>query len=270
MSTCIGILSFNHPEITKRAVHSALKFSYPVILLHNGSQKKFVDSLIQEFPNITHLVFEDNKGYSGGVNRLLEAAFKNFERILFLTNDTECLKIEKWPSEKGFYAPKILFRKIDRIDSLGGGFSPIKGKLRHIKNPEEKLLKNEYFYVPGTAFILDREVFLKVGHFDEGLHTYWEDVDFSMRVQKLNLICAYFEGVTILHRVGKTCHDNPFYSIYLFRRNQRRVSLRYLSGFKKIYAKSYFYYLFLKKTYYLLGKKDRERIKLYLRAMRDL
>ncbi len=269
MLTCIGILSFNHPEITKRAVLSALKFSYPVILLHNGSLDKFIQMLKNDFPDITHIVLKENKGYSGGVNALLENAFLNYQRIIFLTNDTECISINELPEKIGFYAPKIYFRKLNRIDSLGAIFKPNNGQLRHIKSASDSISKGEHFYVPGTAFILDKEVFKHVGKFDENLHTYWEDVDYSMRVQANKLNCHFFDGVEILHRVGKTCHDNPFYSIYLFRRNQLRVSLRYLGRFEKIYAKSYFYLMFLKKSCNFLIKKDRKRLKLYYQAIKD-
>jgi GT2 family glycosyltransferase len=93
------------------------------------------------------------------------------------------------------------------------------------------------YYVPGTAFLLDRESWQKLAHdgraFDESLHTYWEDVDLSMRAHAEKVKVAPWPAVQLLHKVGKTCHRNPFYTRFLFQRNRRIVSRRYVAAWMR-------------------------------------
>src|SRR5690606_27636188 len=116
------------------------------------------------------------------------------------------------PYKPAFVAPLIHQRRYGRIDSLGGQFFPNKAHLRHLKTPEEfnSIPKSE-IYVPGTAFLLHRDIFAKVGPFDESLHTYWEDVEYSQRVNEKKLPIQFTTEFELIHSVGKTCHKNSFY-----------------------------------------------------------
>lgn len=240
MKRCFLVLSYNHPELTRKCVQSLLDIAnpedeWPIFLVHNGSEAIHIEKLKAYFPAITHLEMKTNLGYSGGLNFGLKNCFKDFERVVFVTNDVELISLPKlWPKELGFYAPKIYFRKLEKTDSLGGLFIPHLLKLIHIKNDVdfEEILKKSRSkwkipYVPGSAFVLDREIYEQVGTIDESLHTYWEDVDFSARVYLKNLRMGVMKDLTFLHRVGKTCHQKPFYTTYLFQRNRRIVSFRY-------------------------------------------
>lgn len=269
MSTCIVILSFNHPEITARTVRSALPFQLPIFLVHNGSIAGHREKLKIEFPSISHLEMESNKGYSGGVNFGLVNAFKAFEWAIFLTNDTELLHLGQLPDTPALIAPQIFFRKLNRVDSMGGTFNPIIGKLKHIKSSSYKISKLEYFYVPGTAFILHRDIYFKINQFDESLHTYWEDVDFSMRVQLSKSLIYFNPEFQVLHRVGKTCHDNPFYTTYLYQRNRKKISWKYCPFFFKPILILVFLRDFYKQLIKLFNTKDKSRFILYLRSLRE-
>ncbi len=239
MNYCVAILSYNHPEITSKCLKSVLSLlsTKSIYLIHNGSDEKNIQFLQNEFATINHLIMEKNKGYSGGVNYIFENCFKEFDRIVFLTNDIELVNFPKnLPREKGLYAPLVFFRKIEKIDSLGGFFEPSKLKLTHVKDlySFEHFFKERRFfkqtkipYVPGTAFVIDKEIYLDIGKMDESLHTYWEDVDFSARAYLRGHKIGVIKDLQVLHRVGKTCHQKPFYTTYLFQRNKRIISLRY-------------------------------------------
>jgi GT2 family glycosyltransferase len=229
MKFAVAILSFNHPHITSRCVRSCLKLVGPnqLYLFHHGTLEKHKEFLKQECPNVNHLESDWNKGFSGGANYLLDYLFETFEWLYFLTNDTECLSLGAIPQEPGLYAPLIWRRKTGIIDSLGGGFYPAEEKIFHLKQEEDWL--GDYFkYVPGTAFLMHKSIWNQVHHFDESLHTYWEDVDFSMRVQKKGLKLTYLKSFELLHAVGKTCHKDPFYTNELFKRNRTIVSKRWM------------------------------------------
>lgn len=221
----IAILSYNHPEITSQCVHSVLSQmgSEKITLLHNGSLQKHQEQLKERFPNIEHIALDKNKGFSGGANALLTHCFKKSDWILFLTNDTQLVHCpDTTPIEAGFYAPLIYKRNLQKVDSCGGALDTHSGQLRHLKNPNETLSRNDFFYVPGTAFLIHKKIYESGFGFDERFGTYWEDVDLSLTLQlqnKTSLKIAPWPEIKILHRVGKTCHKDPYYSTYLFSRN---------------------------------------------------
>lgn len=232
------ILSYNKINLTRRCVDSVRKYESDdhIILVHNGSEKSIVSELQQTYPHISHLILPTNGGFSYGANQGLEFAFKLDPWATLITNDCELLTHIQPPEDPGFYAPLIYRRALTKIDSLGGIFNPLMGSLRHLRDIDEselilrkiigKSLFN-YFYIPGTSFVIDCATWSKLGGFDESLHTYWEDVDLSMRAHKTKLNLGIHPKLRILHHVGKTCHKKPFYTNYLFPKNRRTVSKRY-------------------------------------------
>lgn len=232
MNSCILILSFNHPNITASLIDSILKKTTgkDIYLLHNGSRPEVVSELKNKFTSIKHLELEVNKGYTGGVNWGLKNLFNQYDWVYFFTNDTLLESLShSLPSKIGFYGPQIFRRKLDKIDSLGGRFNPWLKKIWHCKSEKEffqfRLLN--YRYLPGTAFLLHRDVFNMVGDFDESLHTYWEDVDFSMRCHQNKIPVGLVSDWKIIHKVGRTCHKDEFYTKKLFWENRETISKRY-------------------------------------------
>lgn len=237
-------MSFNHPELTSQTLDSVLTFytQDKIILLHNGSLPQHIETLKTKYPEISHLILEKNRGFSGGANYLLDQALKNHEWVFFLTNDTHLLNPIVLPEKRGLYAPLIYRRKLDKIDSVGGVFNLRRGHLYHCKSKIEfeKVIndkKNHLLpYIPGTAFLIDRQTWNNFRPFDESLHTYWEDVDFSLRVFKGGGHLSSLDAIRLTHKVGKTTHKNPFYTSYLFHRNRKIITRRHSRGLKRMIA----------------------------------
>ena len=227
MSLAVCVLSYNHPEITAKCVKSVLRF-YPaeaVYLTHNGSSEKNKNELEKNFPEIHHISIEQNRGYSGGANFALHHIFQKYDWCFFITNDCELTQVGSTPKKAALIAPQIHFRKIGRIDSVGGQFFANRGHLRHLKSVEEfRSIPQGQCYIPGTAFLMHKDIFENTMGFDESFHTYWEDVDLSLRAHKLGHELNYDTHFQVIHSVGKTCHKEPYYTTYLFHRNRARVS----------------------------------------------
>jgi GT2 family glycosyltransferase len=64
---------------------------------------------------------------------------------------------------------------------------------------------------------------------DTTFHTYWEDVDFSMRAHRNDISIFRNPEAELLHGIGKTCHKKPYYSLFLYQRNRLKFFERYLS-----------------------------------------
>jgi GT2 family glycosyltransferase len=227
----IVILSFNHPVLTESAVNSALEIAEKdkILLVHNGSLPQNIMHLKYKFPDIEHLVILENKGFSGGANAGLKKAFEVSEWVLFMSNDCELTALPDVNLKSGIYAPVIFRRNTFQIESVGGAFNKKLLQLRHLKSAQ-KLFPEEDFYVPGAAFVIDKNSFEKLNGFDETLGTYWEDVDLSLRAKKLDIHLGLVEEIQLKHKIGKTCHKNPHYTAYLYQRNRAKVARRHVKS----------------------------------------
>jgi GT2 family glycosyltransferase len=251
------ILSYNHPEYTKRTVNHLntqlnktkhLRSMAHVGIIHNGGHKKIVDDLKREYPELLHIEIEENFGFTGGVNGGFDTVFHHAEFqcswCLIISNDCDCMEIDEEKFQRlkekvGFLGIHQYARKMPYIDSHGGQFTPSLGALKHLKHSSEFFSKTKgrlwktYPYLPGASFLIHREVYLTLGPFDQSLHSYFEDVDYSLRYQRLNILKDHWEkmgifpGISFVHRLGKTNRENPYYTTYLYWRNRRIVSLRY-------------------------------------------
>ncbi len=242
-----AILSYNHPEHTANCVRSALKFlnSDQIFLMHNGSLTQHVTMLKTEFPKIQHIELITNKGFTGGANALLQTVFKVHNAVLFLTNDTELTEISTGFTDQltdkdlFFSSIKLMKRNSQDIDSLLGQLNPKNGRLSHLKKMDDQS-KQQFAYVPGTAFWISKKYFEMLGGFDESFHTYWEDVDFAFRAQKLGLHLTIDQNTTAKHKIGKTCHKDRFYTYHLYQRNRGRFMRKH----KMTSLKFYIHYIY--------------------------
>ncbi len=267
------ILSYNHPELTDRCVRSALAFckASSLILVHNGSEKKWVTQHQNNFPDIEHLILDTNRGYSGGANAGLAHGFERSSWVLFLTNDCQLLNEPSPPDQIGFFAPLIWARKVGRVDSLGGALTLFNGHLRHLKNyPEDFREHSELFYIPGTAFWMHKQIFADSKGFDETLGTYWEDVDLSLRAKKLGIFLGAHAQTKVLHGIGKTCHSNSFYTTYLFQRNRKRVCLAHAKNkFERSLIRFFLSLSWIRLAFKKVQKRQWEGLATLARAIRD-
>jgi GT2 family glycosyltransferase len=239
----VVILSYNHPEITARAIASALEYysSCDLILVHNGSEEKHQKQLMARFPEVDHLVLSQNRGFSGGANEGLKRAFADSPWVFFMTNDCQVLSPPEIPEQPCLLAPLIYFRKPGRIDSIGGALDKTTVRLRHLqKDSFSELTDVELPYVPGSAFLVHRDLFFATQGFDELFGTYWEDVDWCLRLGNHGFQLRTDNRFRLAHGVGKTCRKNPFYTFYLYNRNRRRLAEKH----KNLISKSSWFWHF--------------------------
>ncbi len=271
----IVVLSFNHPDLTSKTVDSVLlkkDISIPVYLIHNGSDPKNVSLLQIKYPSVKHLILTVNKGYSGGANFGLSEIFKIEKNILFLTNDTEVLNLsDEFPPALDFFSITILKRNSSLVDSVLGTINLSSGRLQHLKSRSQivNFENNIRPYIPGTAFGITKNAFSQVSGFDESLHTYWEDVEFSLRAFKTaNLNCGYCDSFSVKHKIGKTCHKHRFYTLYLFQRNRRWIMKKF--GLSKRKFLLYYCYDMTKLLFKILKAKNRRtHLLLFWKAIND-
>jgi GT2 family glycosyltransferase len=188
-----------------------LHSKYRIILVLQGNISK--ELYKWEEKDVILVRNEKNLGYGGGNNiGIMSALSMGSEYVLILNPD---VIIEKTAIEIlintlikndqiGIVGPKILSPD-SSIWSRGGKIDPIRysaglidyGNSDRYKDRDKKIVDVDF--VSGTAIMVRREVFEKIGLFDEQYFLYYEDVDFCLRAKRAGFRVALVSSSRITH-----------------------------------------------------------------------
>ena len=219
------------------SVRLKMKKDYRVILVDNGSVDDSIIYVEKNYPDVEIIRLDRNYGFAKAVNEGIKLSLKDktVTHILLLNNDIECKSdfFEKVLSgfindTIGSVACKMLnFYDRNKIDDVGD-FIKLQGSpfaRGHAEVDNGQYDKCEYvFGACAGAATYKREVFEKVGYFDEDFFAYYEDVDFSLRAQMYGFRCYYVPEAVCYHKRGATTKYNSGYQTMLCEQNL--VSLR--------------------------------------------
>ena len=217
------IPNFNGKHFLKECLES-LKYqnsSFEVIIIDNASTDGGADYILHNYPQFNLIVNKENLGFSVAVNQGIKAS--NTEYVFLMNNDVvlepDCISkllecIQK--DEKVFAAASKMVQYQDRtiIDDAGDEYT-ILGYTKKVGNGKSiKLYGNgrEIFSACAGASIYRRDVFNKIGYFDENFFAYMEDVDISYRARIYGYKCIYCPNAVVYHVGSATSGSqyNPF------------------------------------------------------------
>jgi GT2 family glycosyltransferase len=158
-----------------------------IVVADNASPDKsdlLAAELMKNWPNGRVIQHGVNLGYCEGNNRAAERASGKY--LFFLNNDTwmepDCLEqLVKIVEEKGAQAGEPLIIDYERSDVLcpvGEGFD-IFGMLS-LGNPGQ--VTREVFVVGGCSYLIQSDLFRRLGGFDTQFYMYADEYDLSWRV----------------------------------------------------------------------------------------
>lgn len=258
----ISIINYNNTPDTISCLKSlddlVIKdMSVSVVVIDNASREAFpVDISLKNLP-VTVLRSEVNTGFSGGHNiGIRHALQEGADYILILNNDTEVnkhlveelLQAIKQEEMIGVAVPKIYFAKGQefhkdrykveeqgRVIWYAGGKMDWRNIIGHHRGVDE-VDNGQYERVEETAFatgccmLVKRDVFEKVGFFDEKYFLYYEDSDLSMRVRKKGWKIIYTPRAMLWHsNAGSTGGSGSRLQDYFISRNRLLFGFRYAS-----------------------------------------
>lgn len=256
----IVVIHFADQKLTDGCLSSIEKLNRnncdPTTIVVNNNPKDNVSSLKAKFPGFIFLETGVNLGFTGGNNFGVKEAFKRkADYFLFVNNDTVLdkdllvnlvISMEKNPAI-GILGPKIYFasghefhkdryKKDERgkVIWYAGGIIDWQNVLLSHRGVDE--VDSGQFseskptdFVSGCGMMVRREVFAKIGLFDDRYFLYLEDADFCQRA-KLAGFKTFFEPRGFLYHinaassgVGGGLHD------YFFSRNRLLFGFRYAS-----------------------------------------
>ena len=205
----------NNYHILKRCISSIeKKTNYKnkeIIIVDNSSTdnatKKYYSSL--SYPIIN---YSENFNFSKMNN--LAVASSSGQLILFLNDDTQVLD-SFWLDELvsiamqddvGIVGPKLIFsdNTIQHAGVVflktGSGFHPLMRQLEYSSGYHNILNSTrDYSAVTGACLMIKKEIFDKVGNFDNSFDVYYGDADLCLQVVKMGYRVIYTPFTKLLH-----------------------------------------------------------------------
>jgi len=239
----IVILVWNNYEDSRECLMSCYALSYKklmIILVDNASSDGSGHRLSQEFPGVEFIYNKENLGYAGGNNVGIKWALKRGAEFVFMVNNDVVIEskdliermvlcFERIP-DLGVLGPKILayFPNEESVEPefKAGLYNYIKKHFLpkvHFVPPEKlNLIIKERVVVSGCAIMIKRELFEKIGYFNEEFFMFGEENDLCLRAAKAGFLVLYIDDKTtsVKHKGSISYGNCPSWRVFLEARNQ--------------------------------------------------
>ncbi|MBW4446674.1 MAG: glycosyltransferase [Spirirestis rafaelensis WJT71-NPBG6] len=214
-SVTVIVLNYNGLRHLQDCFSSLLKLDYPkdkleLMLVDNASKDGSVGYVKASYPQVRIVCNKDNLGFASGNN--CGAREATGEYIIFLNNDMwvdpQFVRglVKAVQSEPGVVSAgaKILNWDGTRIDFAGAicnyaGYAAQVG-FDQPYDPEQFNEIKPMLFACGGAMIVNRQVFLDVGGFDDDYFIYFEDVDLGWRLWLLGYKVVFAPDAITNHR----------------------------------------------------------------------
>lgn len=238
-SLAIITVNWNSAKFTKAFCENldCLSFS-PFCIVVNNDPKESV--AMQKLSKEKRVILEtgENKGYSGGINEGLRYAMKKTDAEFFLIINNDVSFEEDFfdillhgMQAQEIRSPIIFYMNTNIIQNTGGNISLFLGGTRNCnKNvPLEKIKEGSPDFLSGCCLLLSRKTIEEVGYFDEDYHSYYEDVDFSVRAKRKGYKLNTLTGAKLWHYHSASTENVPEYKIRMIARNSILFARKQLS-----------------------------------------
>ncbi|MEK7079355.1 MAG: glycosyltransferase family 2 protein [Patescibacteria group bacterium] len=207
-----------------------------------------------EYPNYVTYIPERNCGYAYGVNKAIQQAIEEGYDMFCVMNSDVFVKgdfvakvkrnLEHHPRSllggKIYYAPGYEFHKerypdtdLGKVLWYAGGENDWKNCTTDHRGVDE-VDRGQYNtfaktdFITGCLLCYDKQVFEKVGKWDESYFLYYEDADFCERTKKADIPLYYDPAVVIWHKnAASTGGSGSPIHLEFQKRNQLIFGLKY-------------------------------------------
>lgn len=202
----IVIVSFKSEDALSNLLPS-IPLECETIIVNNNSP---LPEKMKEIRNFSEILNSENKGFGSACNIGVKAARKDYVFIVnpdtVFENNTviKLLELSEKMPEASAITPKILNKK--KSESF---------KRRSILLDKNKWLKThpikvcEIPVMGGAAIFIKKEIFIRVGGFDERIFLYHEDDDLSLRLKNEIGPLIYCPDTSIIHIGGNSSSRSP-------------------------------------------------------------
>ncbi|HEY0735711.1 MAG TPA: glycosyltransferase [Herpetosiphonaceae bacterium] len=218
----VVVVNFNGRQHLEPCFSSLLKQDYPaelveLILVDNNSQDGSLELMAERFPTVRVIANTHNLGFAPAVNQGAAAAAGQY--LALINNDAYAdprwlrAQVEPLLAHRDEGVVCVGARMLDwhgqRIDFIGGGVNFYgHGDQFFHQMPAEAVAaeEQELLFACGGAMLIDREIFLDVGGFDEEYFAYFEDVDLGWRLWLYGYRVRFAPEAVVYHRAHATAN----------------------------------------------------------------
>jgi hypothetical protein len=215
----VVIVNYNGKELLQQCMNSALNSDYPnfeAILVDNGSTDgsvKLVKELFGDDPRVKLILNGRNLGAATGRN--MGSRMAKGEYLAFLDNDTKVdslwLKeaiglMERGPTIGAIQCKLLLMNERDKFDYAGDylsqyGFLIQRASFGEVDNGQLDKVA-EIFSAKSAGMIVRRDVFNRIGGFDEDYFVYVEETDLCWRIWLNGYRVVFVPTSIVYHAFG--------------------------------------------------------------------
>jgi GT2 family glycosyltransferase len=254
----IIIVNYNVKEFLQNLLHSIEKassdISKEIIVIDNASDDGSVEVIKEKFPTVKLIVNKTNVGFGRANNQGLTIAKGKY--ILFINPD--CIVSEdtldnlisffETQPECGLAGCKILnadgtlqlacrrsfpgpWTSFTKVTGLSNLFPASRIFARYNLTYLDENKTYEVDAVSGSFMMIRKEVYEKVGGFDEQFFMYGEDLDLCYRVQKSGFKVFYVHTTQVIHYKGESTKRSNLDETKLFYHAMHLFVKKHLSSF---------------------------------------
>ena len=236
----VVILNWNGLDFLKRFLPSICASTYPnldIIVGDNASNDNSVSFVRENYPQIKISINDQNYGFAGGYNRVLNSLDQDY--FVLLNSDVEVEPgwiepvIQLMEKDRSIAAaqPKILSqsnKKLFEYAGAAGGFIDsfvypfCRGRIFDSLEVDSSQYdqSSEIFWASGAAFFIKRSKWLEMNGLDEDFFAHMEEIDLCWRLKNKNYKIMYCAESTVFHVGGGTLNaESPFKTYLNFRNN---------------------------------------------------
>jgi GT2 family glycosyltransferase len=236
----VVILNWNGKKYLQRFLPSVLSSVWPnleIIVGDNASTDDSIAFLQQEYPSVTIIQNDDNYGFTGGYNKVLERVEADY--YILLNSDVEVapgwiapvINLMESDPKIAVAAPKIkAFDQKEYFEHAGaaGGFIDYLGypfcrgrmfyEIEQDKGQYQQ--SGEVFWATGAAMFIKQHCWREAGGFDDRFFAHMEEIDLCWRLKNIGYKVMYCAESEVYHLGGGTLNvENPFKTYLNFRNN---------------------------------------------------
>lgn len=213
----------NHIKQCLKSIEEKISYEHEVIIVDNSSSDKTINEINKSKVKVKLIKNSENLGFSKANN--IGVSNSKGDYLFFLNPDTEIKDIHVGKileylnndAEIGLIAPKLVLKNGKKQESITKLPTITRAVLEYwlgIKDQFKQYsldidLPTEVEAAYGAAWIIRKELFLKLGGFDERYFLYFEDLDFCRKLKDNNKKIIYYPDAVVVHTVGESSKTNP-------------------------------------------------------------
>ncbi|OGN08197.1 MAG: hypothetical protein A3J46_00985 [Candidatus Yanofskybacteria bacterium RIFCSPHIGHO2_02_FULL_41_11] len=273
-------------NLQDQLIHS---FSLPTLNVDNPQ-----GGTVLSPPQVKVVRNSDNLGFSGGNNIGIRHALENGSDWVVLLNNDIWVEKDFIEHLRAVLSPKNPLTSLGQMGVIGiplieggkiayyGQIQWLKPTLKHayqLTSPDGKAIEDPrqsrdlpayQLYAIGGAVVIYKDVFEKIGLLDENYFLYFEDADFSVRVQKAGFDISIAENLSVHHYVSSSTKKlgSPLLLRYHYR-NALYFNLKNGPWYVKLAVWPWSVIIVIKQLGKLVINRDKEESKEILAGVTD-